>query len=117
MSVWHDLECQRCGFRETDVLVSQGRIRRCPCGGARKIVYDGWQTVHTDLFTTPQYSDAAGLTFSSQREKERHMAGLGYQVAGDRVGGARADHTLKHKAVSYAGQGCRKSTAERVSSK
>ena len=114
MAIWHDLECSQCGAVEIDARV-QGEITTCIlCQGMRKIVYDRWTTVHTDLFPTPQYSDASGRMHSSQREKERYMRELGYEVCGDPKGGARPDHRIKDTAFSFSGQTSRRSTAERA---
>lgn len=71
----------------------------------------------------PQWSDAAGRYFSSTHEKERYMYQphqidkqgntVRYEAAGDKVHGGRADHSLKNKGFSYAGQEKKTSTGER----
>jgi len=115
VSVWHDLECDVCGAREDDASVSGGTIPPCAsCGGSRRIVFDGWTTVHTDLFPTPQYSDASGSWHRSQREKERALRERGFEPCGDRNHGARPDHRIRDSAFSYAGQHSRRSTGERA---
>ena len=115
MSVRHDLRCLACGAREADAMVDPAQVPPCgSCGGERRIVFDRWSTVHTDLFATPRYSDASGRWHSSQREKERFMRERGFEPCGDRKGGARPEHTIRDTAFSYAGQRTRQSTRERA---
>lgn len=124
MAVLHDLQCE-CGWESpAPYHIEQGAFPHCPdCQGQTRPRFDAWTTVSTDIYSTPQYSDAAGRFFSSTREKERHMYQphqidtqgntVRYEAAGDKVHGARADHTLKRSAFSYNGQGSKISTGER----
>ena len=115
MGVWHDLQCEACGERHSDVPVSGGVAPPCAsCGGPCRIVFDRWTTVHTDLFSTPQYSDASGRWHRSQREKERCMREAGFEPCGDRQHGGRPEHRIHETAFSYAGQASRQSTGERA---
>lgn len=110
MAVVHDLICKRCQKVTPGQLVDVGKYGTCECGGART-----WMPskLSSDVFGSEQYSDAAGRSFTSQREKENYMRDRGYQIAGDPVGGARYEHGINGTAFSYAGQGAKTSTAER----
>jgi len=109
----HDIRCTRCDTIHIDVVIEDHVYPLCQlCGG--KTVWIP-SKVTTDLFGTPQYSDAAGRCFSSQREKEKYMAERGYWGKGDKDHGARPDLSIKHTAFSYSGQDSRVSTGERGS--
>lgn len=112
--ILHDLRCRHCGFVEREAQVRANRLGHCPkcLLGGRKITYEFWETVKTDVFGSPQMSDASGREHSSQREKERFMRSQGYEGCGDKVGGARRDHTLRGTGFSYAGQRTRRTQAE-----
>lgn len=117
--ILHDLICTVCERVEVDVQVSGGDYGHCDtCGGERTWRPAGF---HTDVYGSPQYSDASGQYHSSTREKAAHLAdprnneyGVSFQEAGDKVGGARKDHTLKRTGFSYPSQGGRTSTGERA---
>jgi len=128
MPILHDLQCKGCGWESPEtVLVPSAGPPPCPsCRHKTEPRYDAWNTMVLDCYSTPKYFDAAGRSFSSTREKERFMykehrigtaeRGRGtvrYEPSGDRVHGARPDHTLKDKGFSYAGQKNRSSSGER----
>ena len=116
MAVLHDLICtaETCRWHE-EGWVENGQYPLCPiCGADTTWMPTG---LHTDVYGSEQYSDAAGRSFSSQHEKEIFMARKGYVVAGDPVGGARADHRIRGSGFSYARQGSRQSAAERGGAK
>ena len=109
MAVLHDLGCRVCGTTQSDVFVVGGNYPLC-CGTAMHWIP---AKVTTDVLGCEVYSDAAGRSFTSQRQKERFMAQKGFTVAGDKVGGARKDLSIRGSAFSYLGQGSRVSTGER----
>lgn len=110
--ILHDLICKKCEAIEEGVLVEAGRYPRCDaCGGQRTWKPSG---LHTDLYGSPQYSDATGRFHSSQSEKDRVMRDAGYFSCGDKVHGARPEHSIKNTGFSYAGQPTRTSTQERA---
>lgn len=107
----HDIRCTRCGTERADVVIENHVYPKCQqCGGKTT-----WMPAKmtTDLFATPQYSDATGQFHSSQREKERVMAEKGYWPKGDKDHGARPDLSIKRTGFSYSGQSSRQSTGER----
>jgi hypothetical protein len=107
----HDIRCTRCATIQLDVVIENHEYPPCPlCGGKTTWVPS---KMTTDLFATPQYSDAAGRSFSSQREKEKYMAERGYWGKGDKDHGARVDLSIKRTGFSYSGQGNHRSTGER----
>lgn len=103
-----------------------GPCRRNGCSGRLRFVPEGFVT---DVFGSAIYSDAAGCEVTSSRERDRimrnthHVIGdtgysvRGYEPAGDKVGGARADHSLKRTAFSGGGIRTRTSTGERALSR
>jgi len=110
-----DLRCRRCDRIYEDQVTPYKRYGRCPsCGGSLEATWERGKPPTTDLYGTPRYSDATGRLHASHREKVQHMRSLGYHEAGDPVGGARVTLSLRGTAFSYAGQGRRVSTAERI---
>jgi len=108
----HDIRCTRCQTVALDVVIENHVYPKCQlCGG--KTVWIP-SKVTTDLFATPQYSDATGQFHSSQREKEKYMAERGYYGKGDKEHGARPDLSIRGTGFSYSGQGSRTSTGERT---
>ena len=108
----HDIRCTRCQTVALDVVIENHVYPPCTlCGGKTSWIP---AKVTTDLFGTPQYSDAAGRFFSSQREKEKYMAERGYYGKGDKDHGARVDLSIRGTGFSYPGQGSRTSTGERA---
>jgi len=88
-------------------------IPRCPeCGGELEMCWVGGKPPATDVFGCAQYSDATGEFHTSQRDKIRVMKDVGFEEAGDLVGGARKDHTLKNTGFSFSGQGSRRTVSE-----
>lgn len=108
--VVHDLICKLCQKVTPNQMVEVGKYGTCECGGERT-----WMPskLTSDVFGSETYSDAAGRSFTSQREKEKFMRSHGFEVAGDPVGGARYTHRIEGTAFSYSGQGSKTSTAER----
>ena len=107
----HDIRCIACGHEKCDVVIENHVYPECEkCGDQMSWVP---AKMTTDLFPTPQYSDATGELHSSQREKERAMARLGFYPKGDKDHGARVDLSIKGTGFSYRGQTSRTSTAER----
>jgi hypothetical protein len=107
----HDIRCIACGHERYDVVIENHIYPHCEnCGDETTWIPS---KVTTDLFATPQYSDATGEYHSSQREKEKAMRDLGYYPKGDKDHGARPELSIKNTGFSYAGQGSRLSTAER----
>ncbi len=109
----HDLFCEKCGIQEWNVVKCEEDYLCEGCGRRRAICYDRWGGMNVDLFTTPQFSDATGEWHSSQRDKERKMADLGYTGCGDKNHGGRPDLSMKNAAFSYSGQKSHISTGER----
>jgi hypothetical protein len=111
----HDIRCISCGREEHDVVIVDHEYPACEnCGDQTEWIP---AKLTTDLFGTPQYSDATGEFHSSQREKERHMARLGFHGKGDKEHGARPDLSIKRTGFSYSGQHSHVSTGERGGAK
>jgi hypothetical protein len=109
MSVLHSLHCLCCEWEGSD-FVSPPDFPPCPeCQGPTTWTPAGFTT---DVFGAPKYSDAAHRTFSSQREKESYMRTQGYEVAGDKVRGARPELSIRGSGFSYVGQGKRRTHGE-----
>ena len=107
----HDIRCVGCGTIRENVVIENHVYPHCQrCGDQMTWIPS---KVTTDLFPTPQYSDATGKMHSSQREKERCMRDLGYTPKGDKEHGARPDLSIKRSAFSYPGQKSHISTGER----
>lgn len=121
MSVLHWLYCDACGIVLEDVQVDLGRMPTCEtCGREMRITWEHGKPPATDCYGVAQYSDAAGREFTSHRQKVAHMKdprnnpwGVSYEEAGDKVGGARPDLSIKKTGFSYEGQRSRVSTGER----
>ncbi len=107
-----DLRCVKCSHIVRRVACSYENYPRCKCGGAVVIAWDGGQAPSTDVFGHEVYSDATGKSHTSQRDKIRHMREAGFEEAGDKVHGARADHTLKRSTFSFPHQGSRRTVSE-----
>ena len=100
-----------CNGKRRGVVSPMDDYPPCPrCGG----VMTWWanKAPATDVYKTPQYSDASGQYHSSTREKEHVMADCGYAPAGDKTHGARTEYRLNRAAFSYVGQIARTSTGE-----
>jgi hypothetical protein len=109
-----DLRCGRCGTVRWNVASEFRKYPPCAkCGGKTHVTWEAGQPPATDVFGCATYSDATGEYHTSQRDKIRVMKEHGYEEAGDPVGGARNDHTLKNTAISAPGLGLRRSTGER----
>lgn len=110
-----DLRCTVCDAIVWNVATEYKRYPGCAsCGGKMEVTWEGRQAPATDVYGVAQFSDATGEWHTSQRDKVRVMRECGYEEAGDPVGGARPDHTLKNTAWSYPGQKSRTSTEERA---
>ena len=107
----HDIRCTRCKTVALDVVIEDHVYPPCTLCDGKTVWVPSKVTM--DLFPTLQYSDAAGRSFSSQREKEKYMAELGFYGKGDKDHGARPELSIKRSGFSYPGQGSRVSTAER----
>jgi hypothetical protein len=107
----HDIRCTRCDTVHLNVVIEDHAYPPCTLCGSKTV----WipSKVTTDLFGTPQYSDATGDFNSSQREKEKKMADLGYYPKGDKDHGARVELSIKGTGFSFPGQSSRVSTGER----
>jgi len=109
-----DLRCVLCGHVMMDVACEYAHYPPCEmCEGRLIITWERGKPPATDVYGCPQYSDASGKWHSSQHEKRMELAKWGFHEAGDPVGGARKDHTLKHTAISAPKLGLRTSTGER----
>lgn len=122
MSVVHWIRCPRCGAVEQDVRVDVESMPLCTQGHEATPMRVTWEhgiPPKTDLHE-PRYSEAAGRSFRSTREKERWMRdptknawGISYEPCGDKVGGARTDLSIRNTGFSYPGNSRRTSTGER----
>ena len=112
-----DLFCTGCGKDYPDVLCTWKDYGKCITCASPLDWRPTWNGATGGLYGSPLFSDATGQYHSSQHEKEMVMAKKGYYPAGDPVGGARKDHTLKHTAISFPGQSSRTSTGERSRSR
>lgn len=107
-----DLACDACGAEYPGTLCAYREYGDCTaCGNPLRYVAT-WGGANGGLYGSAQYSDATGQWHTSQHEKEMVMAKKGYYPAGDPVGGARKDHTLKNSAFGFSG-GPKTSTGER----
>lgn len=95
MPATRDLHCIRCGRELFDVVTEYQNYPDCPkCGG--HMVYTPTR-FFTDVAGSEQVSrvleDGSGrpLTWHSTREREAKMRAMGYEPAGDKVGGARRE--------------------------
>lgn len=117
--------CDRCDLTRDAGLIDWSPTDdygRCPCGGTLRFVPEGFMT---DVFGSAQYSDAVGDYVTSSHDRDRKMRDAhheigdsgfsvkGYEPCGDKVHGARPDHSLKNTAFSGGGIGARTSTGER----
>jgi len=108
--ILHDIRCIACGHERIDVVILNHEYPMCEnCGDQTEWIP---AKVTTDLYSTPQYSDATGDFNSSQREKEKKMARLGYYPKGDKEHGGRVDLSIKRTGFSYSGQHSHVSTGE-----
>ncbi len=108
-----DLRCTVCSAVTLAVACAYREYPNCAlCGGSTAITWAGGVAPSTDVYGSAKYSDATGQEHTSQREKIRAMKDLGYHEAGDKVGGARADHTLKNSTFSFPNQGSRRTVTE-----
>ena len=112
-----DLCCEDCDEVVMRVACSYEDYPGCAnCGGTLfqtfPMLKDGGKAPATDVYGSAQYSDATGLTHTSQREKIKHMAKNGFYEAGDPVGGARYTHEIKGTGFSFADQTDHRTTSE-----
>ena len=90
-----DLRCQDCDDVERRVHVTTRSLPPCPCGGERCVTWDRPDSMPAlDSYSTPRYDDGLGTFVSSTREREQIAKRHGLTPCGDKVGGARPDHTL-----------------------
>ena len=113
-----DLRCIACGAVMPEVPCEYLKYPPCSlCSGAMVITWERGKPPSTDVYGSAKWNEASGQVHSSTREVEQFMAdpekGGGFYPAGDLVGGARADHTMKHTTISAPKLGLRTSTGER----
>jgi hypothetical protein len=115
-AIIHDLRCTDCKVLHLNVAVANGvKPACCLCGGETKVSWEGGKPPGTDIYSTPRWNEGTGRFERSHREAEKYMRSQGWEGGcGDKVGGARPDHSLKRTGFSYAGQGSRVSTGERA---
>jgi hypothetical protein len=107
---FEDLYCHRCESRELAVTFKEEDWPEC-CGAQMKIAVVTPR--RTDCYSAPRYSEAGGKFYSSRREQVADMKAAGFEEAGDKVGGARTELSIKESSFSYPGKVSRMSTAER----
>lgn len=104
----HDLHCTSCNADFPDVMVRCGDYGSCElCGGERTWTPRGFVTdVYGAEVVDTVLREAVGvpLRYRTSREREKKMKRLGYDPAGDKVGGARNDDGYKRSLFSYRGQ-------------
>jgi hypothetical protein len=76
------------------------------------VTWERGRAPSTDVYGCAQLSDATGLEHTSQREKIKYMRDAGYEEAGDKVGGARIEHSLKNSTFSFGGQVSHRTVSE-----
>ncbi len=110
-----DLRCVKCGTIRWNEPCKYGEYESCEeCGSQMNITWEGGKPPATDIFGSAKYFDCTGGYHTSTREVDNVMRAEGFYAAGDLVGGARKDHTLKHTYMSGAGLSRRTSTGERT---
>lgn len=114
----HDLHCQDCGWEALNVAVSYGAYGSCSaCGGEMTWTPRGFNTdVTGGEIVDNVLREAPGrpLTYRSTRDREQKMKRLGFDPAGDKVGGARNEDRYKRSLWSYGGQRGTKGTPKDV---
>ncbi len=88
-----DMECPKCeGVEEVFFLAREEHTAECSmCNEPmRKLP----SLVNTSEWGSPQWDDAAQQRFGSRSERDQHYKALGYEPAGDKVGGARNEDHL-----------------------
>ena len=110
-----DWRCDPCDTAVLAVASHRDDPQQCSgCGGLMHISWEGGVAPRTDVFGSAKRFDCVDGEFTSSRQLQATMRKLGYEHAGDPVGGVRKDHRIKHTSYSYAGQSNRRSTAERA---
>jgi hypothetical protein len=108
-----DLFCTHCDAKVWDDASPFNEYPPCEeCGGQMDVTWERGMAPSTDVYGCAQFSDATGQEHSSQREKIKFMRNAGYEEAGDKVGGARIEHSLKNSTFSYPGQTGRSTVSE-----
>jgi hypothetical protein len=114
----HDLHCPGCGAEYFDVAVSYGEYGTCKlCNVDLTWTPRGF---HTDVMGSEivdnvlREAPGVPLTYRSTRDREAKMKRLGFDPAGDKVGGARNDDGYKRSLWSYGGQKSTKGTPKEV---
>ncbi len=118
-----DLMCEKCAAVTIAVLCRYNDYPKCKCGGEQfhtfAMLRDGGKAPATDVFGSPQYSDATGQEHSSTRDRKNFMRNhvhdldgipVRYEEAGDKVGGMRIEHRLKKTGFSGGGMSGNRST-------
>jgi hypothetical protein len=115
-TIIHDLRCKDCSTLHLNVAVESGTLPGCTlCGGEMVVSWEGGKPPGTDVYGNPKWNEGTGRYESSHREAIKYMRSQGWEgEAGDPVGGARKEHKIVGRAISYPGQGSRVSTGERT---
>lgn len=108
-----DFRCPACERVVTDHVSAYGDWPVCACGAEMRVTWERGKCPALDAYGVPVYSDATGQYHTSTRDRERAMRELGFHPAGDKVGGARTDLSIRGTGFSYGGQASRVSTGER----
>lgn len=109
MAILHAVRCRECEFIEERFHVVNGDYGACPESACRSRDRT-WvpRGFNTDVFGSPQYSDATGQWHSSTRDKIKCAAEAGFTEAGDKVHGARPELRMTGAVFSggvFAGMG------------
>lgn len=92
-----DLRCAHgCKVFEENAHLHMGEdYPPCPvCGKQMRPTWEGGRAPATDVYGTPQWSDAADQWVSSTRHRDQVMRAHGFEPVGDKVGGARNESHL-----------------------
>lgn len=88
-----DFECEQCG-RVNEILFFSNEEQKANCDLCSAPMRKLMPLVNTPEWGGPRWDDAQQTTFSSRGEKDAYYKGLGYEPAGDKVGGARNEDHL-----------------------
>lgn len=98
----YDLRCPGCEKEWQDVVRPPAEFGRCEaCGEALRMIPGPFVA---DAWGAPRHVRSFDRTFDSKSEMRSHLKAGGWEPAGDRVGGARAETHYKASATSYGGQ-------------
>ncbi len=99
-----DYHCPRCKSEREDVVVDRWDDP-VHCVNCKSRMTKFPPLVATDVCGSEQSSRVLpdGMTWTSTREREKKMKALGYEPAGDKVGGARNEEYLNRRIYSGGG--------------